>query len=71
MEPESDTRNQIKVVTKKAYSIFQKLFCCRCFHCMRADDESMLTSDIRKQVLQRMIKNFDIESNVKIYLNKA
>lgn len=55
---------KIKIVTKKAYGIFQKLFCCRCFHCLQADDESMLTSDIRKQTFQRMIKNFAIESNV-------
>jgi len=58
-------------VTKKAYGIFQKLFCCRCFHCLQADDESMLTSEIRKQTFQRMIKNFAIDNNVRWRLGSS
>ena len=62
---------KIKIVTKKAYGILQKLFCCRCFHCLQADDESMLTSNIRKQTFQRMIKNFAIDNNVNWLLHSS
>lgn len=68
MEEEEPTK--IKVVTKKAYGVLAKLFCCRCFHCLQADDQSMLTSDIRKQTFQRMIRNFVIESTVTLILTQ-
>jgi hypothetical protein len=48
--------------SKEVYSICQKVFCCKCFHCLQND--VILTTDIRKQTLQRMIKNFVIEDDV-------
>lgn len=48
--------------SKETYSLCQKVFCCKCFHCLQ--NEVRLTTDIRKQTLQRMIKNFAIDDNV-------
>lgn len=50
------------MTSKQAYSICQKVFCCKCFHCLQ--NEVILTTDIRKQTLQRMIKNFVIDDDV-------
>lgn len=42
------------VVTSKAeYSCAQKLFCCKCFSCLQ--EETVMTSDIRKETIKRMI----------------
>lgn len=50
------------MTSKEVYSICQKVFCCKCFHCLQ--NEVILTTDIRKQTLQRMIKNFVIDDEV-------
>lgn len=46
------------LTSKESYSIAQKVFCCKCFDCLQ--NEVVLTTDIRRQTLQRMIKNFTI-----------
>lgn len=46
------------LTSKENYSISQKIFCCKCFDCLQND--VVLTTDIRKQTLQRMIRNFTI-----------
>lgn len=46
---------EIKLSAKKNYSIFQKIFCLRCFGCMKSDNNSLLTADNRKQVIQKML----------------
>jgi hypothetical protein len=51
--------NEDMVMTsKESYSIGEKVFCCKCFDCLQ--NEVVLTTDIRRQTLQRMIKNFAI-----------
>ena len=55
-------QDSMVVNTKEVYSFCQKIFCCKCFHCLQS--EVILTTDIRKQTLQRMIKNFVIEEDV-------
>ena len=51
--------NEDMVMTsKESYSIGEKIFCCKCFDCLQ--NEVVLTTDIRRQTLQRMIKNFAI-----------
>ena len=50
------------MTSKESYSMGEKLFCCRCFHCLQ--NEVILTTDIRRQTLQKMIKNFVIDENV-------
>ena len=59
---EETNEDQIVTITKKAYSISEKIFCCKCFHCLQ--DETIFTSNIRKQTLQRMIKNFVLHEDV-------
>lgn len=54
------------MTSKEVYSICQKVFCCKCFHCLQ--NEVILTTDIRKQTLQRMIKNFVIDDDVTVNL---
>jgi hypothetical protein len=51
------------MTSKETYSLCQKVFCCKCFHCLQ--NEVRLTTDIRKQTLQRMIKNFAIDDDVR------
>jgi hypothetical protein len=48
-------RKEITLKTKKNYSIFEKIFCLRCFGCMKADNTSLLTAVNRKQVIQKML----------------
>lgn len=45
--------------SKEPYTITEKVFCCRCFDCLKHD--VVLTSDVRRQTLQRMVKNFAID----------
>lgn len=62
--------NQIITSSRRAYSIAQKVFCCKCFDCCQ--DVAIVNSHVRKQTLQRMIKNFVIDENVNLsmYLRK-
>ena len=46
------------VVTSKAeYSCLQKALCCKCFTCCQ-EKEKVMTSDIRKETIQRMVEDF-------------
>lgn len=54
------TYQENMVVTSKSnYSMAEKVFCCRCFGCLQED--VVLTPDLRRQTLQRIIKNFVID----------
>lgn len=48
--------------SKSTYNLYQKVFCCKCFDCLQ--EEVVLTTDIRRQTLQRMVKNFTIDIDV-------
>ena len=50
------------MISRQTYSISEKVFCCKCFSCLQ--DNVVLTTDIRRQTLQRMIKNFNISEDV-------
>lgn len=45
----------INLTTKKNYNVFEKIFCLRCFGCMKADNNSLLTANNRKQVIHKML----------------
>ena len=54
------TYQENMVITSKSnYSMAEKVFCCRCFDCLQED--VVLTPDLRRQTLQRIIKNFVID----------
>ena len=59
-----DERKEIKLSTKKNYNIFQKIFCLRCFGCMKGDNNSLLTATNRKQVIQKMLVKSEDEPEV-------
>ena len=54
------------MTSKENYSMGQKIFCCKCFNCLK--EEVVLTTDIRRQTLQRMVKNFTISEEVAFVL---
>jgi hypothetical protein len=55
-----------RIITQlhRFYTISQKIFCCKCFDCCK--DVAIIDSNVRKQTLQRMIKNFVIDDNVRV-----
>lgn len=60
---ETDSDNgQILTESRRAYSIAQKVFCCKCFY--SCQDVTIVTSHIRKQTLQKMIRNYVIDEHV-------
>ena len=42
--------------SKSEYSCVQKVLCCKCFSCLQ--EERVMTSDIRKQTVQRMMEAY-------------
>ena len=60
-EKESDN-GQILTESRKQYSVAEKVFCCRCF--TTCQDVTIVTSHIRKQTLQKMIRNYVIDEHV-------
>lgn len=59
-------QEDMATTSKSTYNLYQKIFCCKCFNCLQ--EEVVLTTDIRRQTLQRMVKNFNIEEDVSYFL---
>ncbi|KAL4507121.1 hypothetical protein ABPG72_001914 [Tetrahymena utriculariae] len=49
--------NSIILKTKKPHGILASIFCCKCFKCCQEIDQSLLTSNDRKKILNKLIKN--------------
>ena len=64
MQESESANSQILTESRRAYSIAQKVFCCKCFNCCQ--DVTIITSHIRKQTLQKMIRNYVIDEHVHI-----
>lgn len=54
----------IVVTSKTEYSCLQKVLCCKCFSCCQ-EKEKVMTSDIRKETIQRMVEDFLVEDSVR------
>ena len=53
---------------KHNYSLLENIFCCRCFPCLKADNNSLLTADNRKLVIQKMLAKS--QENIEVTLFK-
>ena len=45
------------------YSCLQKVLCCKCFQCCQ--EEKVITPDLRKENVQRMLKDFLVSDHVR------
>lgn len=52
----------IVITSKEEYSCLQKCFCCRCCPCLQ--EEIVMTSDIRKETIRRMIEDYIVDDTV-------
>ena len=55
----------IVVTSKTEYSCMQKVCCCKCFECCQ--EEKIMTPDLRKENMQRMIKDFLVDDHVPLH----
>ena len=53
----------IVITSKTNYSCAQKVFCCKCFSCLQ--EEKVMTSDIRKETIRRMIEDYMVHEEEK------
>jgi hypothetical protein len=63
MEGEGEN-SKITIKNRFDYSCVQKVLCCKCFTCLQ--EECVMTSDIRKETIQRMMEAYLLENDVSL-----
>jgi hypothetical protein len=52
----------IVITSKIKYTFVQKVLCCKCFKCCQ--EEKVMTSDIRKETIKRMMEDYLVKDDV-------
>jgi len=59
----------IVVTSKQKYTFIQKVLCCKCFTCCQ--EHTIMTSDIRKETIQRMVEDYLVQDNVILLIGRT